>query len=249
MAKKAAAARAKKSKAMTLKPVPLDHAKLKAKLDEELLEDLEELPDTVDRLLEHADPLDFADPSEVEHAVLMALTKTHGKRAQTWASSSTIGAGHVVDGSLHVKGDLTLSTHLFVLGNLEVDGAIHFTQPHCILAVGGKIQATHFESFRSYIHALEIDVAGLAHFRTCGHLWAIKKIKAKVLWDDDTQGYLDAEFETAEPTKRVGLAIRTKPDAKQEKKLEKLLGQKCPEDAFELFRALSANELSLEQQA
>jgi hypothetical protein len=257
-AKKPAVAAAKPIAAATARPtaqtatkaptllttrVKLDHGALAAVLDEDALDALDDLPRTIEELVTPADPLDFADASDLEYDVLQALTKTHGKAPRTLDGPVRVAVLAVVDGSLHVRGDLVIDNHLFVLGDLRVDGAISVA-PHSILAIAGVIHAGHFQSVHGNVHTHALEVDGLAHLRSDGYVLGAERVSAKVVWDDPSHYYVDNEFEPSTPTIATSLALRGAPTGDQQRELAQLFGGPVPGDPFELFDALKSGTVS-----
>lgn len=87
------------------------------------------LPDTLNRLLaEHGDPT-----------------------GQEVGGDLSVDAVRVFPGGLRVRGDFVFSSHVLVLGTLDVDGVIVGEPEHAILMVAGDVRARAMCFLRSYL--------------------------------------------------------------------------------------------------
>ncbi len=192
--------------------------------------------------------LDFGDPGGHERVVLDALTAAATAPARVHPGNLSLSGVTVVPGSLVVRGHLEFDAHVFVLGDLHVDGVVRNLAPHSVLAVGGTLRAGHLLAFRAYVHVTTIDVAGIAAFCTYGGVFGVNSLLARVLWTEDAY-FADAQGdELDEPPMDVVLHVD---DTATPEQLQPFLEGDLPltdDDAVDLlglFDALVAGDTKL----
>ncbi len=94
------------------------------------------------------DPDDW-DARLVPH--LHELRQTHAGPPIDVAGDVVVDQCTTYPSSLHVRGDFVFSSHVLVLGNLEVDGAVVGEPEHAILMVVGDLSARVMAFLRSYL--------------------------------------------------------------------------------------------------
>jgi hypothetical protein len=103
------------------------------------------LADAFDRL---HDP-DEWDTRLLEH--LQTLKQQYGEVAVEVDGNVSVDRCTVYAGSLHVRGDFVFSSHVLVLGDLQVDGVVVGEPEHAILMVVGDLSAQAMAFLRSYL--------------------------------------------------------------------------------------------------